>query len=124
MPITAHVREATPRHAHRALVSSARSERWRRPGTSKRIRRLRVDRHEKVLPGAGEQPVNSTLIGPSRTPDEAIVSTIETLDVELLPRLDTVHLPELCRQNDPAPGGHGGFHGGKISSYRRYCQAI
>ena len=49
----AHAREATPRPADRALVSSARSERWRRPGTSQRIRGLRVDGDEVVLPRTG-----------------------------------------------------------------------
>ena len=65
----------------------------------------------------GEQPVDGALVLPGGTPDEAIVPTIETLDVELLPRLNTVHLPEFCRQNDLALGGDGGLHAGKTSSY-------
>src|ERR1039457_2080929 len=102
----------------------SRSERWRQPSTSQRIRRLRVDGHEEVLLRTGEQPVDGTLVLRSRTPDEAIVPTIETLDVELLPRFDTVHPPELCRQNDLALGGDDCLHGGKISSYLRRCRAL
>ena len=65
----------------------------------------------------GEQPVDGALVRRSRTPDEAIVPTVQTLDVELLPRFNTVHLPERCRQNDLALGGDGGLHIGKIPSY-------
>src|SRR5438128_4084 len=86
----AHVREATPGHENRASVSSARSERWRRPNTSQRIRRLRVDADEEVLLRTGEQPVDGAFVRRSRPPDEAIVPTVETLDLELLPRFDTV----------------------------------
>jgi len=59
----------------------------------------------------------------SRWRPEAIVPTINTLDVELLPRFDAVHLPKLRRQNDLALGGDGGLHAGKIPSYRRQYQA-
>jgi hypothetical protein len=52
---------------------------------------------EKILPRTGEQPVNGALVQRSRTPDQAIVPAIDTLDVELLPRLDSVHPPELRR---------------------------
>ena len=48
---------------------------------------------------------------------------IDTLDVKLLPRFDTVHPPELRRQNDLALGGDGGLHAGKIPSYLPQCQA-
>jgi hypothetical protein len=47
-------------------------------------------------PSADRQAA-SQLVLPSRAPDEAIVPTIETLDVEPLSRHNTVHLPELCR---------------------------
>ena len=60
-----------------ALVSSPRSERWHRPGISQRIRRLSVDGHEEVLLRTGEQPIDGPLVPWSRTPDEAIVPTIE-----------------------------------------------
>jgi alpha/beta hydrolase fold len=39
-----------------------------------------------------------------------IVSTIKALDVELLPRLDPVHLPQFCRQNNLAPRRGGSLH--------------
>jgi hypothetical protein len=52
----------------------------------------------------GEQPVEGALVPRSNAPNEAIVSTIKTLDFEFLPRLDPVHLPEFCRQNDLALG--------------------
>ncbi len=77
---------------------------------SQRIGRLGVDGHEEVLLRTSEQPVDGALVLPSCTPDEAIVATIETLDVELLSRFDTVHLPELCRENDLALRGDGGLH--------------
>jgi hypothetical protein len=49
---------------------------------------------------------------------------IDTLDVELLPRFDTVHPPELRRQDDLALGGDDSLHGGKIPSYLRRRQAL
>ena len=101
-----------------------RSERWRRLSTSQRIRRLRVDRDEKVLPRTGEEPFNGALVRRSRTPDEPIIPMIDTLDVELLPRFDTVHPPELGRQNDLALGRDGGLRAGKIPSYLPRCQAL
>ena len=55
---------------------------------------------------------------------QAIVPTIETLHVELLSRFDTVHPPELCRQDDLALGGDGRLHAGKIPSYLSWCQAL
>lgn len=55
-------------------------------------------------------------------PDEAIFPAIDTLDVELLPRFDTVHLTELRRQNDLALGGDGSLHASKIPSYLTQCQ--
>ena len=50
------------------------------------------------------QPVDGTIVLRSRTPDEAIVPTIETLNVELLPRFHKVHPPRLRRQNHLALG--------------------
>lgn len=72
-----------------------------------------VDGHEEVLLRTGEQPVDGAFVLRNRTPDEAIVPMIEALDVKHLPRFDTVHLPELCRQNDlaVAPSSEGeGVH--------------
>jgi len=69
----------------------------------------------------GEQPVEGALVPRSNAPNEAIVSTIKTLDFEFLPRLDPVHLPEFCRQNDLALGRDGGLHASKISSYLCGC---
>ena len=79
---------------------------------------------KKSFCGQASSHVNGALVRRSRTPDEAIVPSIDTLDVELLPRLDTVHLPELRRQNDLALGGDGGLHVGKIPSYLPECQAL
>ncbi len=115
----AHMREAMPRRADRAPVLSARSKRWRRQETSKRIRRLRVDGHEEVLRGTRKQPIDGTLVLPTCAPDEAVVPAIETLDVELLSRFDGVHLLQVRRQNDLTPGGYGCLHRSKISSYSR-----
>ncbi len=65
---------------------------------------------EKPLVGAGEQPVNGALVWWSRAPSEAIFSSIKTLHLELLARLNTVQLPELRRQDDLALGRDSGFH--------------
>ena len=62
---------------------------------SQRIRRLKSQWHEEVLLRTGAQPVHDALVLRSGTADEAIVPTLETLNVELLPRFDTVQLPEL-----------------------------
>ena len=69
-----------------------------------------------------EQPVNGPLVRRSNATSEAIVSTIKTLDVELLPRLDPVHLPEFCWQNNLALGRNSGPHESKISSYPYPCR--
>lgn len=37
-------------------------------------------------------------------------SEINALDIELLPRLDSVHLPEFCRQDNLALGRDGSLH--------------
>ena len=82
-----------------------------------------MDGHEEALVRTADQPVDGALVRRSATPDEAIVPAVEALDVELLPRFDTVHPPELCRQNDLALGGDSGLQGGKISSYLGACHA-
>jgi hypothetical protein len=51
------------------------------------------DGHEKALLRTREQPVDGALVLWSRAPHETIVATIKTLDLEFLPRFDTVHLP-------------------------------
>lgn len=58
-------------------------------GTSQCIRGLRADRHEEVL---------------LRT-------------IEHLPRFDTVHLQELCWQDDLALGGDGSLYKSKMLTY-------
>lgn len=58
----------------------------------------------------GEQPVDDALVRWSNAANEAIISTIKALDVELLPRLDPVHLPEFCGQDDLALGRDSGLH--------------
>ena len=69
-----------------------------------------------------EQPVYGALVPRSGAPNEAIISTIKTLDVELLPGLDPVHMPEFCWQNNLAFGGNASLHESKISSYPGSCQ--
>ena len=66
---------------------------------------------------AVEQPVDDPIVSRSGTPDEAIVSAIETLYVELLPRFDMIHLPEFRRQNDLAFGRDASLHERKILPY-------
>src|ERR1700724_2252888 len=106
------------------MASWARSKRWRQPDISQGIGRLRVDRNKKILVRTGEQPFNGPLVRWSNVTGKAIVSTIKTLDVELLPRLDPVHLPEFCRQNNLALGRDGSPHESKISSYLYRFQLI
>ena len=72
----------------------------------------------------GEQLIDRTLVRRSRPANEAVLPTIETLDIELLPWCDTVHFAELRREDDSALGGHGGLHGGNISSYLCKWQAL
>jgi hypothetical protein len=93
-------REAMPRLANRAPVSSAHSERWRPPGTSQRIRRLRA-----AQPHAGQGDSPHSRPARRRTPA----------------RFDAVHLPKFRRQNDLALGGDGSLHVGKMSSYLGQC---
>jgi len=74
--------------------------------------------------GTSEQPVYGALVSRSSAPNETIVSTIKTLDVELLPGLDPVHLPQFCWQNNLAFGRDASFHESKISSYLSQCQML
>jgi hypothetical protein len=85
-------------------------------------RRLRIDRRKKTLVRAGEQPVDCAIVLRSRPPSEAIVSTIKTLYLELLARLNTVHLPEFRRQDNLAFRRDSSLHKAKISSYLRSYQ--
>jgi hypothetical protein len=48
----------------------------------------------------GKQPVDCALVGRSRAPNKTIVSSIETLDIELLAWLDTIRTSKLGRQNN------------------------
>src|ERR1700735_1642078 len=93
------------------MVSSTRSKRWRQPDTSQGIGRLRFDGNKKILVRAGEQPIDGALVPRSNAPTQAIVSTIKTLDGKLLTRLDPVHLPEFCWQNNLALGRDGRLPG-------------
>ena len=72
---------------------------------------------QKVLVRTGEQPVDGALVPRSNAPNEAIVSTIKTLHVELLLRLDPVQLQEFGRQDNLAFGRDGSLHRSKILSY-------
>lgn len=69
---------------------------------SQRIGRLRLDRHEEVLSRTSEQPLDDAIVLWRGSPDQAVVATIETFDVELLAWFDAVHLPEVGRKNDLA----------------------
>ena len=113
----AHVRKAAPRGSGVGFVGSLITLASTPYFTTHPWTRSRCVRG--VLPRTGEQPVDGALVLPSRTPDEAIIPTIETLDRELLTRLNTVHLPELRRQNEQPLGGAGGLHEGEILSYLR-----
>jgi hypothetical protein len=64
--------------------------------------RLWLDWHEKTLLGAGEQPIDHTLVRRCRSPFESVLAAIDTFDVELLTGFDPVLLPDLSRQDDLA----------------------
>lgn len=66
---------------------------------------------------AGKQPIDRSFIRGACAPDEPVLARIEAFDVEFLPRLDSIHTPELRRQNDLSLRRHYCFHKGKITSY-------
>jgi len=83
-------------------------------GVNQIFHRVSVDSEsigtKKILVWTGEPPVDGALVPRSNAPSQAIVATIKALDVELLPRLNPVYLPELCRQNNLALGRDGSLH--------------
>ena len=76
-----------------------------------------VNRDEESLFGAGEQPVDDTLIWPIRAPDEPVIATIEAFDLEFLPGFNAILLSELGREHDLTLGGHRRLHHTKIPTY-------
>jgi hypothetical protein len=70
----------------------------------------------------GEQPVDCALVLRTRPPSETIVSTIKTLYLELLARLNTVHLPELSGKTIWPLEEIVVLTTSKISSYVHCCQ--
>jgi len=49
---------------------------------------------------------------------------IETFNIEFLPWLDPVYLPEFRWQDDLTLGRYGRFHSSKISSYGTWVNAV
>jgi len=75
---------------------------------------------KKPLLGAGEEPIEETLIGRRRESSEQVLSAAEALDLELLAGLDLVLLTELFRDDDLTLGGDGDLHAEvKVQSCRR-----
>src|SRR5262245_60067293 len=99
---------------------SPRSGRWRQPGRSQRVRGLGFDGDEKALFRTGKQPVHQSLVGTGLTPDQSVLATVNSFDLELLPWLDAVELPNFDRQDNLAFGRDGCSHVCKIPSYFRY----
>ena len=81
---------------------------------------------KKILVRAGEEPIDGALVPRSNAPNEAIVSTIQTLDAELLARrpeeVEIVSLPRPSFEGDNSHGnargdrGHENEAGGTLRS--------
>ena len=76
----------------------------------KLYRSTRIQSGRRIPFRAGEQPIDDTLIGPSRAPDEAVLAMVETFDLEFLPGLNAILLSELSRQDDLPLGGYLRLH--------------
>jgi hypothetical protein len=81
------------------LVSRVRLGRWRRRGTSHRVRRLRLNCHKEVFRWTGEQPIDDAFVQRSRP-------------------------PEFCRQNDLSLRRNYCLHRSKVASYNAVSRAV
>jgi len=76
------------------------------------VGRLRpIEWYKKALDRTCEQPVNQTFVWSPRLPCQPILATLNSFDLELLPRLNAVLLADFGGQNDLAFGGYGRFLG-------------
>ncbi|MGH8691778.1 MAG: DUF3604 domain-containing protein, partial [Burkholderiales bacterium] len=87
------------------------SEHWRRQGSSSDTGRLHVVGRLRALQGfepafdrTSEQQLEQPFIRVGSKAHEPVFAAVDTLDLELLPRLDTVPLPDLGGQDDLVAG--------------------
>jgi hypothetical protein len=92
--------------------------RWRRRGSSQRVSGLGFDGDEVTLFGARQEPVYQTFVGRWRNPNQAVLTTIQTLNLEFLTKPDVVLLANLCREYELTLRGYRGLHRRKIASYQ------
>ena len=69
-----------------------------------------VDRDEIALLRTGQQPVHQAFIWRRRDASQPILVGVESLDLELLARLDAIPLAKLRWQHDLTLGRDGRFH--------------
>lgn len=71
------------------------------PTISEGASRFRFNRRKEALPRACQQPVDRPLIA-MRSPDKPVVASAQTLHIEFLSRLNSIHAPQL-RWQDHSP---------------------
>ncbi len=66
--------------------------------------------YKEILFGAGQQPVYKTLVRSGCAPDEPVFTVVDSLDVELLPGLNAILLPDFRREHNLAFGRNFRLH--------------
>jgi hypothetical protein len=82
-----------------------------------RVGRLGLDLHEPAIIRARPQPFDQTTVRRRRQAGEPVFIRANSVDLELLPRLNAIRSPKLRGENDLALRGDGGTHKRKIASY-------
>src|SRR5206468_13072318 len=91
--------------------------RWRRPGRSSESRRLdiagclaTIDGLEPILNRTSEQQLDEAFVAPPLLTLQAIFTAIDSFDLEFLPGLDLVFLPDFGGKKDLTFRRNDGFH--------------
>src|SRR6185295_19763887 len=98
--------------------------RWRRRGSSQGIRGLGVDGDEIAFFGARQEPVHQTFVEWRRNSNQAVLTAIQTLNLEFLTGLNSVLLANLRREYELALRRYCGLHWCKIASYQTSVKHI
>src|SRR5438105_3841237 len=77
-----------------------------------------IHRLEPTFDGAGEEQFQQSVVSTARIPLQAVLTCIDSFNLELLSGLNGVLLAEFGGQNDLALAGDPRLHNGKISSYQ------
>jgi len=68
---------------------------WRRPGTSRDVRGLRLDGYKEILLRTSPKPIQKPLVSRRREAYESVHAAVDALDLEFLARLDLILSTEL-----------------------------